>query len=57
MPSVRRMLFSPVTAKLWGSAFAHHVVEINQALRAGYRCASDIECATTFKNPAQGNRT
>ncbi len=55
MPSVRRMRFPPVTAKLWGSAFSHHVVEINQALRAGYRCASDIECATTFKNPASSN--
>jgi carbon dioxide concentrating mechanism protein CcmM len=35
--------------------FSHHVVEINQALRAGYRCASDIECATAFKNPASSN--
>lgn len=33
-------------------AFSHHVVEINQALRAGYRCANNIECATTFKPPA-----
>ena len=32
-------------------AFSHHVVEINQALRAGYRCANDIACVTSFQNP------
>ena len=26
-------------------AFSHHVVEINQALRAGYHCADDRNCA------------
>ena len=35
--------------------FSHHVVEINQALRAGYRCANDIECATALQNPASSN--
>ncbi|MEL7329967.1 MAG: ribulose bisphosphate carboxylase small subunit, partial [Cyanobacteria bacterium J06559_1] len=31
--------------------FSNHVVEVNQALRAGYRCASGIDCATSFPNP------
>ncbi|MGD1904814.1 MAG: ribulose bisphosphate carboxylase small subunit [Leptolyngbyaceae cyanobacterium] len=35
--------------------FSHHVVEINQALRAGYRCADNIECATNLQNPATRN--
>jgi carbon dioxide concentrating mechanism protein CcmM len=35
--------------------FSHHVVEINQALRAGYRCANDIECVTAFQNPSFSN--
>ena len=35
--------------------FSHHVIEVNQALRAGYRCANDIECATTLRNPADRN--
>ena len=35
--------------------FSHHVVEINQALRAGYRCANDIACATSLQNPASSN--
>lgn len=39
-------------------AFAHHVVEINEALRVGYRCAEDPSCIrplredTTEANPA-----
>lgn len=36
-------------------AFSHHVVEINQALRAGYRCANDIACVTALQNPASSN--
>lgn len=36
-------------------AFSHHVVEINQALRAGYRCADDIVCVTALHNPASSN--
>ena len=35
--------------------FSHHVVEINQALRAGYRCANDIACVTALQNPASSN--
>ncbi|MEM9008540.1 MAG: ribulose bisphosphate carboxylase small subunit [Cyanobacteria bacterium P01_F01_bin.86] len=35
--------------------FSHHVVEINQALRAGYRCANDIECAANLQSPASSN--
>ncbi|MBE9140662.1 ribulose bisphosphate carboxylase small subunit [Nodosilinea sp. LEGE 07088] len=35
--------------------FSHHVVEINQALRAGYRCANGIECTTALQNPADRN--
>ena len=38
--------------------FSHHVVEVNQALRAGYRCANGIDCTTSFQNaenPASSN--
>lgn len=35
--------------------FSHHVVEINQALRAGYRCANDDACVTALQNPASSN--
>lgn len=35
--------------------FSHHVVEINQALRAGYRCANDTACVTSLQNPASSN--
>lgn len=40
--------------------FAHHVVEINEALRAGYQCATDASCITQVRNetngmPATGN--
>jgi len=35
--------------------FSHHVVEINQALRAGYRCANDGICATPLQNAASSN--
>ncbi|NJL46954.1 MAG: hypothetical protein HC929_04935 [Leptolyngbyaceae cyanobacterium SM2_5_2] len=31
------------------------MVEINQALRAGYRCANDGICATPLQNSASGN--
>ncbi len=30
--------------------FANHVVEINEALRAGYRCAEDAACITTIRD-------
>ncbi|ERN41294.1 carbonic anhydrase/acetyltransferase, isoleucine patch superfamily [Rubidibacter lacunae KORDI 51-2] len=30
--------------------FSHHVVEINQSLRAGYRCANDIACVTASQD-------
>lgn len=30
-------------------AFAYHVVEINEALRAGYRCASDSACINPIR--------
>ena len=40
-------------------AFAHHVVEVNEALRAGYRCAEDPKCILPLRNeseePANGN--
>lgn len=32
--------------------FAHHVVEINEALRAGYQCATDASCITQIRNEA-----
>ncbi len=35
--------------------FSHHVVEINQALRAGYRCANDGICVTPSQHPASSN--
>ena len=34
-------------------AFSHHVVAINQALRAGYHCANDVACLTQWQIPAQ----
>jgi carbon dioxide concentrating mechanism protein CcmM len=37
--------------------FAHHVVEINEALRAGYQCATDASCITNVKNQANGKQT
>ncbi|MEL6263943.1 MAG: ribulose bisphosphate carboxylase small subunit [Cyanobacteria bacterium J06626_6] len=35
--------------------FSHHVVEVNQALRAGYRCADGIACTPSLQNPASSN--
>jgi carbon dioxide concentrating mechanism protein CcmM len=32
------------------TAFAHHVVGINDALRVGYRCAEDDECIIPIRN-------
>ncbi|MDB9313612.1 ribulose bisphosphate carboxylase small subunit [Spirulina sp. CS-785/01] len=34
-------------------AFAHHVVEINEALRAGYRCAEDPSCILPLRNEVE----
>jgi carbon dioxide concentrating mechanism protein CcmM len=34
--------------------FAHHIVEINDALRQGYRCAANIECITSLRNEGMG---
>ena len=31
-------------------AFSHHVVEINQALRSGYRCSNDEACLTNMQS-------
>lgn len=42
-------------AKESDRTFSHHVVEINQALRAGYRCANDGICATPLPNSASSN--
>ena len=36
-------------------AFANHVVEINEALLAGYRCADDEACVNPQVNRARGN--
>ncbi|MBP0017824.1 MAG: ribulose bisphosphate carboxylase small subunit [Cyanobacteria bacterium SBLK] len=40
-------------------AFAHHVVEVNEALRAGYRCAEDPKCILPLRHeheaPADSN--
>ncbi len=35
--------------------FSHHVVEINQALRAGYLCGDDVACTTALRNPTSSN--
>ncbi len=34
--------------------FAHHVVEINEALRAGYQCAMDASCIVQVRNEVNG---
>ncbi|EKU97753.1 isoleucine patch superfamily enzyme, carbonic anhydrase/acetyltransferase [Leptolyngbya sp. PCC 7375] len=36
-------------------SFSHHVVEINQALRAGYRCSDGIACPPSLQNPVSSN--
>jgi carbon dioxide concentrating mechanism protein CcmM len=35
--------------------FAHHVVGINQALRAGYLCAADNKCIASIRNEISGS--
>ncbi|MBT9318028.1 ribulose bisphosphate carboxylase small subunit [Leptothoe spongobia] len=35
--------------------FSHHVVQVNQALRAGYRCSDGIACATALQNSVSSN--
>ncbi len=37
-------------------SFAHHVVEINEALLAGYRCAEDVSCVTSMKGKVTEDR-
>ncbi|NET01473.1 MAG: carbon dioxide-concentrating mechanism protein CcmM [Sphaerospermopsis sp. SIO1G1] len=37
--------------------FAHHVVGINQALRAGYRCAEDLKCIAPIRDELTQNYT
>jgi carbon dioxide concentrating mechanism protein CcmM len=37
--------------------FAHHVVGINQALRAGYLCAADTKCITTIRNESSDSKS
>ncbi len=36
-------------------SFSHHVVKINQALRAGYRCANDNACIASFQTTPSSN--
>ncbi|ESA35741.1 carbonate dehydratase [Leptolyngbya sp. Heron Island J] len=36
-------------------SFSHHVVEINQALRAGYRCSDGIACTPSLQNSVSSN--
>ncbi|MEM8638050.1 MAG: ribulose bisphosphate carboxylase small subunit [Cyanobacteria bacterium P01_G01_bin.54] len=36
-------------------AFAHHVVEINEALRVGYRCAEDPSCIRPIRDQAESD--
>lgn len=35
--------------------FSHHVVEINQALRSGYRCADNVACVRSLQNSDSSN--
>lgn len=37
--------------------FAHHVVEINEALRAGYKCAKDANCITQVRKEGKSHQT
>ena len=37
-------------------SFSHHVVEINQALRAGYRCSDGIACPPSLQTAVNGSR-
>ena len=37
-------------------SFAHHVVEINEALLAGYRCAEDAKCIISKKSKITSDR-
>ncbi|MGF1541258.1 MAG: ribulose bisphosphate carboxylase small subunit [Pleurocapsa sp.] len=37
-------------------SFAHHVVEINEALLAGYRCAEDVSCVASMTGKIKGDR-
>lgn len=36
--------------------FAHHVVQINEALRAGYQCARDASCIINVRNESSSSR-
>ncbi len=36
-------------------SFSHHVVQVNQALRAGYRCSDGIACAPSLQNSGNGS--
>ena len=38
-------------------AFSHHVVEVNQALRAGYQCANEGNCPLPSKNSVSGSKS
>ncbi|TVP63078.1 MAG: carbon dioxide concentrating mechanism protein CcmM [Leptolyngbya sp. LCM1.Bin17] len=42
-------------AKESDKAFSHHVVAVNQALRAGDRCADDVACLTQWQTSAHNN--
>lgn len=42
-------------AKESDRAFSHHVVAVNQALLAGYRCANDVACLTRWQTSAHGH--
>ena len=35
--------------------FSHHVVQVNQALRAGYRCSDGIDCVPSLQTPVSSN--
>ncbi|MGD1903051.1 MAG: ribulose bisphosphate carboxylase small subunit [Geitlerinemataceae cyanobacterium] len=38
-------------------AFSEHVVQVNQSLRAGYRCSSGLECDLSLQSSASHNGT
>ena len=42
-------------AKESDRTFSHHVVKINQALRAGYLCSNDVACVTALENSSSSS--
>lgn len=43
------------TVSSMDAEFADHVIDVNNALRSGYRCASDIACVATIRSELERN--